>query len=199
MAKGNFACIDFSTLPPSLTSPSTPSLLYTVNQPTPSYILISLVLFTCYSFAQTQTFITLLTIKSKLISAALLISQFSLALTLSSNTLRAIRSLPDWQYYLTYVLQPRYASALIHTEIFQDGLLSGYRNEVGSECTKISFEHGCRFVNGTHYLMDKFYKDDLGVGLNLGMCFVFWAGGILACVLAYACALPEVVKRKFRD
>lgn len=54
-------------------------------------------------------------------------------------------------------------------------------------------------MNGTHYVLDKYYKDDLGVGLNLGMCFAFWAGGIFATVMAYACALPEVVKRKFRD
>lgn len=75
----------------------------------------------------------------------------------------------------------------------------GFRNEVGSECTRISFESGCRFENGTHYIMDKYYKDDLGLGLNLGMCFVFWVGGIIFAIMAYACGLPEVVKRKFRD
>ncbi|ODM95355.1 ATP-binding cassette sub-family G member 5 [Orchesella cincta] len=95
--------------------------------------------------------------------------------------------LPDWQYYLTYIMQPRYASAILHAEIFQEGLFFNFKNQVGSECTKISFEPGCRFLNATHYLQDKYYADDLNLSLNIGMtCLSGSRASSLGCRLCHA-------------
>ncbi|CAL8108505.1 unnamed protein product [Orchesella dallaii] len=181
------AGILYNTLPPS------------VSLSPPSFGLMSICLFTTYSFSYTHCAILLLTIKSRVISSALLVSQYALVITLSSNTLRSYRSLPDWQYYLTYIMQPRYASAILHSEIFKDGLFFNFKNQVGSECTKISFEPGCRFLNATHYLQDKYYSDDLNSGFNVGMVIMFWLLSIFAALIAYAMPIPEIVKRKFRD
>ena len=62
-----------------------------------------------------------------------------------------------------------------------------------------------RYVNGTHYLIEKYgYQGSelsyfLDQWFNFGVCFVFPAGLFLLNLVLYLIPLPAFVKAKFRE
>jgi ATP-binding cassette subfamily G (WHITE) protein 5 (sterolin 1) len=162
-----------------------------------------LVIWTCYTMAKQQTFASMLTLKSKSFAIAFLAAGHGLQITLGSGAVRCIRALPDWQYYLSFITQTRYAGAFLNEQIFSQK--SGPMRSVnGSSCEMNNFLTGCRYLNGTHYLTDRYYtntidRDDINLYLNFGICFAFPVVAYLFTLIVYALPLPTLVKQKFRD
>jgi len=76
----------------------------------------------------------------------------------------------------------------------------------GSTCTQNDFNKGCRYLNGTHYLHDRYYHksaatgtEDLDLYLNFGVCFAFPVFSFIINSMLYAIPLPILIKQKFRD
>lgn len=63
---------------------------------------------------------------------------------------------------------------------------------------------GCRYSNGTHYLMERYhlthppYDDDLRFWLNFGLNFLFTGAMFFANIILHIVPLPAFVKSKFR-
>ena len=63
---------------------------------------------------------------------------------------------------------------------------------------------GCRYANGTHYLMERYhlnhppYDDDLKFWMNFGLNFLFTAAMFFANIILHIVPLPAFVKTKFR-
>jgi len=168
------------------------------------WLLMYLVILTCYTMAKQQTFAAMLTLKSKFYALGFLTAGHALQITLGSGTVRTMRALPAWQYYLSYITQPRYAGAFLNEQIFSVYKEATLRSINGSTCTAGSFSNGCRYLNGTHYLHARYYahtmdRDDLNFYLNFGLCFVFPGAAFLFSLVVYALPLPTLVKQKFRD
>lgn len=173
---------------------------------TSDWLLLFLVLLACYTMAKQQTFASMLTLKNKFYAVAFLSAGHALQITLGSCTVRSMRGLPDWQYYLSYITQPRYASSYLQEQIFLEYKDVNLRSVVGSRgnCFSSSFSPGCRYLNGTHYLYDRYYthsvdRDDVNTYLNFGICWAFPAVVFLFSLVVYALPLPTLVKQKFRD
>lgn len=63
---------------------------------------------------------------------------------------------------------------------------------------------GCRYANGTHYLMERYhvnhppYDDDLKFWMNFGLNFLFTGAMFFANIILHIIPLPAFVKTKFR-
>ncbi len=73
-------------------------------------------------------------------------------------------------------------------------------------CRSSQFGFGCRYVDGTHYLEERYGfsgGQDLEFFLdrwfNFGVCFVFPAALFLVNAVLYLVPLPAFVKAKFRE
>jgi hypothetical protein len=76
--------------------------------------------------------------------------------------------LPDWLYYLTYILQYRYVGAFLH-ELEFSGMGGNLESRVSSlgldlvtrngtiGCSSIRAEFGCRYYNGSSFLKERYY------------------------------------------
>lgn len=66
------------------------------------------------------------------------------------------------------------------------------------------FLAGCRYSNGTHYLMERYhlahppYDDDLRFWMNFGLNFLFTGAMFFANIILHIVPLPAFVKSKFR-
>ena len=160
---------------------------------------------TCYLLAQQHTLAVLLTIKNRILATAALVAFHSLTIALSSGTVRKLRSLPDWLYYITYVTQPRYAGAFFNEIIFAqfDTAVPTLNGSRELSCSSTEFGRGCRYLNGTHYLRERYFhqsdRDDLNYWLNFGLSFGFPVLAFLMNIVVYMVPLPVLVKNRFRD
>ena len=72
-------------------------------------------------------------------------------------------------------------------------------------CEGSTFGFGCRYINGTHYLQEKYGYEDgdvsamLDTWFNLGVSFVFPVGLFFLNLVLYLIPLPAFVKAKFRE
>ncbi len=162
------------------------------------------IIFAIYSLAQQQAYTTMLILKNKLLAAACMIGLNSICITLGSGTVRTLRGLPEWLYYLTYITQPRYAGAFLNQQIFlqYDQALPVLKN-ITRACNTNAWGEGCLYVNGTHYLEERYFnsgeRQDLNYYLNFGLCFAFPVAAFLINLLLYSIPLPGLVKSKFRE
>lgn len=155
-----------------------------------------------------------MTIKSHLHSLAFLIGLHALAIVLSSGTVRTLRGLPEWLYYLSYITQPKYAGAFLNQlnfGQFQNTSMAGRivisKNDEMKYCSTESTDQwldGCRYESGAHYLNERYYnngddKDDLNFYLNFALCFGFPVCNFFLNLLIYSIPIPGIVKNKFRD
>jgi len=170
------------------------------------WALMFLVIWTCYTMAKQQTFASMLSLKNKFFAIAFLSAGHALQITLGSSTVRSVKALPDWQYYLTYITQTRYAGAFLSEQIFENQNSYLKSSETLLPCESRGFGLGCRYLNGTHYLKDRYYfqggsgtRDDLQLYFNFGLCFAFPVVAFLFTLIVYALPLPTLVKQKFRD
>lgn len=145
----------------------------------------------------------MLTMKNKFYAMAFLTAGHALQITIGSCTVRSLGALPLWQYYLSYITQPRYAGAFLNEQFFSQYRNTNLRAVSGGHCFSSSFSPGCRYLNGTHYLHDRYaqpyHKEAVDMWLNFGICFVFPVVAFLFSLIVYALPLPTLVKQKFRD
>ena len=162
------------------------------------------IIFSIYALAQQQTYTIMLVLKNKLLAAAAIVAFNSITITLASGTVRTMRGLPEWLYYLTYVTQPRYAGAFLNQQIFQqyDQALPILKN-ITRSCNTNAWSEGCLYVNGTHYLEERYFNGgeriDLNYYLNFGICFAFPVIAFIVNLVFYSIPLPGLVKSKFRE
>ncbi|GAB6028958.1 hypothetical protein CHUAL_004753 [Chamberlinius hualienensis] len=171
------------------------------------WIMFSGVLWCCYSCVELQTMILMLFVKSSYNAAATGAFLNIFYLVTSSGTVRTLSALPDWLYYLSYVMVFRYAGAFLNENEFGNNLidLPSYRVNQTYACDRNS-EPGCAFVSGNHYLNLRFRADDLGFStddyryfLNFWVCFIFYGGMIVVNTISYLMPLPAFIKNKFRE
>jgi len=177
----------------------------------PDFLLYWLAIWASYLLAQQQTLSIMLVVRSSY-SAALLSSFVSIVyLCLGSCTVRSHAGLPELMYHLTYILQSRYSGAILNHLEFHDrqslvGL--GWRNETSGQefpCTKDAYGFNCRYINGTHYLVDKYrypgtHLDQLlDPWTNTAINFAFPAALAILNLVLYLLPLPAFVKAKFRE
>ena len=106
--------------------------------------------------------------------------------------------------------QTRYSGAILNDiEYFNRTSLQSltWIDDNGHEipCDGNPFGFGCRYLNGSHYLTEKYGLEgqDLSLFLdrwfNLGVIFVFPFGLLLLNLVFYLVPLPAFVKAKFRE
>ena len=166
-------------------------------------------LWAVYFFMEQQTMALLMFIKSSYNAAIVSIFLGIVYINLGSAMTRAIPGLPDWLYYLTYVTQTRYAGAFLNEQYFGNVTFvpSRFINSTSVPCLDGSTHapYGCRYVNGTHYLMERYhlrhppYDDDLRFWMNFGFNFLFTGVMFVANVILHIVPLPAFIKSKFRD
>ena len=185
--------------------------LHYENSYYPDFLLYWLALWGAYLLAEQQTISFLLVVKSSYTAASASLSLVLLYLVLGSATVRSLSSLPELVYHLTYIVQPRYSGAVLNKLEFHDKsslVLLPWRNETTGDvftCSKDNFNFGCRFVNGTHLLAQKYNYPgiDLDTMLdpwtNTAINFAFPGVVLLANMILYLVPLPAFVKAKFRE
>ena len=185
--------------------------LHYENSYYPDFLLYWLAIWGAYLLAEQQTVSFLLVVKSSYTAASASLSLLLLYLVLGSATVRSLSSLPELVYHLTYIVQPRYSGAVLNKLEFHDKsslVLLPWRNEttgVVFTCSKDNFNFGCRFVNGTHLLAQKYNYPgiDLDTMLdpwtNTAINFAFPGVVLLANMILYLVPLPAFVKAKFRE
>ena len=74
-------------------------------------------------------------------------------------------------------------------------------------CPDNNAEYGCRYRNGTYYLLERYHfldnghdrQQDLLFWYNFGLSFAFFGGMLLLNLVLYLVPLPAFIKSKFRD
>jgi len=185
------------------------------NQYYPDFLFYWLSLWACYIYAEQVTMSIMLVIKSSYTSATISVYMFIIFLILGSGTVRSLSSMPELIYHLTYIVQPRYSGALLNSLEFYNktSLVNlGWKNETEGrefQCNKDNFRlGGCRYVNGTHYLYEKYIQlplhrveldTMLDIYTNTAINFAFPGAVILVNMIWYLVPLPAFVKAKFRE
>merc|ERR1712008_598 len=132
-----------------------------------------------------QTSSILIVVKSSYTAALSSIYITIVYLVLGSGTVRSLGSLPEILYHLTYITQSRYTGALLNQVEFHEktSLVDlNWINATNSQeykCDGREFGFGCRYVNGTYYLQEKYGYEEgaveamMSTWFNLGLAFVF--------------------------
>ena len=181
------------------------------NQYYPDFVFYWLALWGCYLYAEQVTLMIMLVIKSSYTAASVSIYIFIIFLVLGSGTVRSLSSMPELIYHLSYIVQPRYSGALLNgLEFYNKTSLVNlsWRNETTgnvTQCRKDDFRFGCRYVNGTHYLEEKYKYGDielhtmLDIYTNTAINFAFPVAVMMLNMIWYIVPLPAFVKAKFRE
>ena len=177
----------------------------------PDFLVYWLALWGAYLLAEQQTVSFLLVVKSSYTAACASLYLALLYLVLGSATVRSLSSLPELVYHLTYIVQPRYTGAILNKLEFHNKaslVLLDWKDEATGQavpCTEDNFSFGCRFVNGTHLLAQKYNYPgiDLDTMLhqwtNTAINFAFPGVVVLTNMILYLVPLPAFVKAKFRE
>jgi len=170
-----------------------------------------LTLWACYLLAEQQTISLLMVVKSSFTAIKVSVYLTIVYLVLGSATVRSMASLPEFVEHLTYVTQARYTGAILNNiEFYNKTSLTSLRwiNETTGttfRCQGNSFEFGCRYINGSHYLIEKYGKDEgeldnlLNLWFNFGVAYIFPLGLLVINMVLYLIPLPAFVKAKFRE
>lgn len=84
------------------------------------YLLFASTLWAVYYFTEQQTMALLMLVKSSFNAAIVSLFLGAVYLNLGGAFVRSIVGLPDYLYYLTYVVQPRYAGAFLNEQHFRN-------------------------------------------------------------------------------
>jgi len=166
----------------------------------------------CYLLAEQQTISLLMVIKSSYTAALASVYATVVYLVLGSATVRSLASLPEFMEHLTFVTQSRYTGAILNNlEFYNKTSLTSLQwinatSSVVNQCQGSSFEFGCRYIDGNHYLKEKYdHKSDeeldatLNVWFNFGVAYIFPLGMLVVNMVLYLIPLPAFVKAKFRE
>ena len=118
--------------------------------------------------------------------------------------------MPEFLYHITYITQTRYSGAILNQIEFYNrtSLVSLHWMDEGGRklpCEGNTFGFGCRYVNGTHYLGEKYgyqgpeLEDFMDRWFNFGISFIFPIGLFIINLILYLIPLPAFVKAKFRE
>ncbi|XP_050735234.1 ATP-binding cassette sub-family G member 5-like [Eriocheir sinensis] len=171
------------------------------------WVVFGSVLWAVWAFVEQQTIALMIIVKSSYSAGATSVALTTLNLLVASASLRSLVRLPDWLYYLGHVIVYRYASAVLHEQAFLDRLTNLPMN--GSVlCPDNNAEYGCRYRNGTYYLLERYHfpengldlgRQDLDLWSNFGLSFAFFGGMLVLNLVLYLVPLPSFIKSKFRD
>ncbi|KAK7063157.1 ATP-binding cassette sub- G member 5 [Halocaridina rubra] len=171
------------------------------------WVIFGSVLWAIWAFVEQQTIALMMIVKSSYSAAAVSVSLTSFYLLVASASLRSLVGLPDWLYYLSHIIVFRYASAVLHEQTFLDKLPNLPVND-SATCPDNNAEYGCRYRNGTYYLLERYHfpengldlgRQDLDLWSNFGLCFSFFGGMLVLNLVLYLVPLPSFIKSKFRD
>ncbi|XP_066990295.1 ATP-binding cassette sub-family G member 5 isoform X1 [Macrobrachium rosenbergii] len=171
------------------------------------WVIFGSVLWAVWAFVEQQTIALMMIVKSSYSAAATSVSLTTFYLLIASASLRSLVGLPDWLYYLSHVIVFRYAAAVLHEQAFLDKLPNLPVNST-ADCPDNNAEYGCRYRNGTYYLLERYHfpengldlgRHDLDLWYNFGLCFSFFGGMLVLNLVLYLVPLPSFIKSKFRD
>lgn len=171
------------------------------------WLIFGSVLWAVWAFVEQQTVALMMVVKSSYSAAAASIALTTFYLLVASATLRSLVGLPDWLYYLSHVIVYRYVAAVLHEQTFLDKLPNLPVNAT-SVCPDNNAEYGCRYRNGTYYLLERYHfpqngldlgRQDLDLWSNFGLSFAFFGGMLTLNLILYLVPLPAFIKSKFRD
>ncbi|KAG7165809.1 ATP-binding cassette sub-family G member 5-like [Homarus americanus] len=165
------------------------------------------VLWAVWAFVEQQTIALMMIVKSSYSAGATSVALTTFYLLVASASLRSLVHLPDWLYYLGHVIVFRYASAVLHEQAFLDKLPQLPVN-ASADCPDNNAEYGCRYRNGTYYLLERYHfsengldlgRQDLDLWFNFALSFAFFGGMFVLNLVLYLVPLPSFIKSKFRD
>ncbi|XP_037795973.1 ATP-binding cassette sub-family G member 5-like [Penaeus monodon] len=171
------------------------------------WLIFGSVLWAVWAFVEQQTVALMMVVKSSYSAAAASIALTTFYLLVASATLRSLVGLPDWLYYLSHVIVYRYVAAVLHEQTFLDKLPNLPVNAT-AVCPDNNAEYGCRYRNGTYYLLERYHfpqngldlgRQDLDLWSNFGLSFAFFGGMLTLNLILYLVPLPAFIKSKFRD
>lgn len=177
----------------------------------PDLFLYWLTFWACYLMAEQQTISLLMVIRSSYTACLVSIYITILYLTFGSATVRSMTGLPDFMEHLTYVTQTRYTGAILNNiEFFNKTSLTAlsWLNVTTGKtirCDENVFEYGCRYINGSHYLIERYGVDEneldalMEPWFNFGVSYIFPLGLLVINMVLYLIPLPAFVKAKFRE
>jgi len=190
---------------------STSSDIHYENSYYPDFLLYWLALWACYLFAEQQTISIMLVVKSSYTAATASIYLTILYLCLGSGTVRSLSSLPELMYHLTYIVQTRYSGLILNSLEFYNKTSLQYlpwRNETSGVLTQCSTDFntlGCRYVNGTHLLLEKYsypgksLEEMVDLWTNTAINLAFPGVVLVINMILYLVPLPAFIKAKFRE
>jgi len=183
----------------------------TENSWYPDFLLYWLAIWGCYLLSQQQTVSLMLVVKSGYTAAISSVLISVVYLCLGSCTVRSHAGLPELMYHVSYILQSRYSGAILNRLEFYErksliGL--GWRNETTGEefpCIEDSYGFVCRYINGTHYLVERYsypgvkLEELLDPWTNTAINLAFPTALAIINLVLYLVPLPAFIKAKFRE
>uniref|UniRef100_A0A2P2I991 ATP-binding cassette sub-family G member 5-like n=3 Tax=Hirondellea gigas TaxID=1518452 RepID=A0A2P2I991_9CRUS len=165
------------------------------------------VLWAVWGFVQQQTIALMLVVRSSYNAASTSVTITIVYLLIGAATIRSLTGIPDWLYYLSHINVFRYSSAVLHEQLFLDRLIALPAND-SVTCPDNNAEFGCRYRNGTYYLLERYHfpqtgidqdRQDIDLWNNMGFSFIFYASMLIANLVLYLIPLPAFIKTKFRE
>ncbi|KAI5644048.1 ABC transporter domain-containing protein [Phthorimaea operculella] len=185
------------------------------------YIYFSLVLWSCYMYAEQQSIAIMMLVKNGLIAAMVNIYLTCIYIMLASGVLRSYKGFEEWLYYITYITHTRYASIFLHRNIFKQPTFNILPFSDTENCTSITnliqtssnlntnSNSNCRYASGKAFLTERFtakgfagdvyLSGDFNMDFNLGISFAFTLGMIVLNKFLYLMPLPSYITDKFRE
>ncbi|XP_018015932.1 ATP-binding cassette sub-family G member 5 isoform X2 [Hyalella azteca] len=171
------------------------------------WLLFGSVLWAAWGFVEQQTIALMLIVRSSYCAASASVALTSAYLLVGAATLRSLVGIPDWLYYLSHVNVFKFAAAALQQQLLWQQLPSLPVNETIT-CPDNNAEFGCRYRNGTYYLLERYHvfqggvdldRQDLDFFTNVGFSFIFYAGMLIGNLVLYLIPLPAFIKTKFRE
>ncbi|XP_061709919.1 ATP-binding cassette sub-family G member 5 [Cydia pomonella] len=185
------------------------------------YLYFSLVLWSCYVYAEQQAMAVMMFVRNGLIAAIVNVYITCVYVMLASGVLRSYKGFEDWLFYLTYITHTRYASIFLHRNVFKQPHFNILPYSDTENCTAITnliqtssslntnSNANCRYASGKAFLAERFTSrsftgdiyqtGDMNMEFNLGISFAFSVGIMLLNKFLYLMPLPSYIKDKFRE
>ncbi|XP_072940195.1 ATP-binding cassette sub-family G member 5 [Epargyreus clarus] len=185
------------------------------------FLYFALILWSCYIYAEQQAIAVMMFVKNGLIAAIVNIYITCIYVMLASGVLRSYKGFEEWLYYLTYVTHTRYASILLHRNVFKQPIFNILPYNDQENCTSITnliqtssnlntnSNSNCRYPSGKTFLTERFTSKNFGgdiylsgdfnIDFNLGISFAFSLGIMVFNKFLYLIPLPDYITDKFRE
>lgn len=169
-------------------------------------------LWALYTFSEQHTIAIMCFVKSPFVATVTSISMLMLYLILGSGTLRSMLATTEspWLKFVNYANLYYYAGWTLHFNEFYnnpelDRVPSVSDSGILLPCPVNVLPGRCMFVNGTHFLSQRFSDGanwpewSINYWRNFSLSFVFVLSSYALNVIVYIVPLPASLKAKFRD